>query len=355
MNIHQFLTSYSYGDAIGNEALEIRNYLRDQGHHSEIFALFYHPRYADQIINYLEYDRYSHKDNVVIYHFSIGSAVTKKFLRVPDKKAIIYHNITPYEFFLDYHRVLAKDCFKGRIELKSLKDKVDMAWGDSRYNEQELIDLGFKNTGVVPLVMNFEKFDRPMVPVLKELYDDGKTNILYVGRIIPNKKVEDIIKIFHLYQKGFNGDARLFIVGESRGFERYLFSLQDLVKKLHCRQVHFVGHVPDDELITYFKLARLYLHMSEHEGFCAPVPESFHLQIPVVAFNAGAVAETMAGGGMLVNRKDYLAVAALIDRILTDKKLKQDILDSQNKALQKYRKNRTGKILLEHIQKLANA
>ena len=203
MKVHQFLTSYSYGDAIGNEVLEIRNFLRSQGHESEIFALFYHPKYADQIINYLEYDRYSSPENIMIYHFSIGSPVTKKFLRAPDKKVIIYHNITPHEFFLDYHRVLAKDCYKGRIELKSLVGKVDLALGDSKYNESELKEAGFTNTGVVPLVMNFDKFKQPTVPVLKELFDDGKTNIIFVGRIIPNKKVEDVIKTFHFYQMNF--------------------------------------------------------------------------------------------------------------------------------------------------------
>src|SRR4030042_633887 len=119
MQVHQFLTSYSYGDAIGNEAFEIREYLRNQGFQSEIFALHYHPRYANQIINYKEYDAYSHTDNIVIFHFSIGSAVSKKFLRIPDKKVIIYHNITPYHFFLDFHRGLAKDCYKGRLEFKS--------------------------------------------------------------------------------------------------------------------------------------------------------------------------------------------------------------------------------------------
>ena len=158
MKVHQFLTSYSYGDAIGNEALEIRRFLRAEGYESEIFALFYHPRYANQIINYLEYDSYSEPGNVVIFHFSIGSPVTRKFLRIPDKKVIIYHNITPYEFFLDYHRVLAKECFKGRIELKNLVGKVDLALGDSAYNESELKEAGFPHTGVLPLVMDFEKF-----------------------------------------------------------------------------------------------------------------------------------------------------------------------------------------------------
>ncbi|MFC2156117.1 glycosyltransferase family 4 protein [Acidobacteriota bacterium] len=352
MKVHQFLTSYSYGDAIGNEAFEIRNFLREQGYESDIFALFYHPKYADQIINYLEYDRYSHEDNVVIFHFSIGSPVSKKFMRVPDKKVIIYHNITPHKFFLDYHRVLAKDCYKGRIELKSFAGKVDLALGDSKYNEQELKEVGFVSTGVLPLVMDFAKFSTETVPVLDELFNDGKTNILFVGRIIPNKKVEDVLKTFHLYQTHFNADSRLFVVGEYRGFERYLSALQNMAVKLGIKNLHFTGHIPDDELISYFKLAHLYLHMSEHEGFCAPVPESFYLDIPVVAFNAGAVQETMNNGGILINQKDHIRIAALMDHILTDTGLKQKIIASQREALKKYFKNQTGQILLKYLKEL---
>lgn len=350
LNIHQFLTSYSYGDAIGNEVLEIRNFLREKGHDSQVFAQYYHPRYADQIINYKEYNKYSKPENIIIYHFSIGSPVTKKFLQAPDRKVIIYHNITPHEFFLDYHRVLAKDCYKGRIELKSLVGKVDLALGDSAYNEKELIEAGFQHTGVLPLVMNFQKFDQPVVPVLKELFDDGKTNILFVGRIIPNKMVEDVIKAFHLYQKHFNPNSRLFLVGEYRGFERYHSALQNMVGQLQIKNVHFTGHIPNDELISYYKLANLYIHMSEHEGFCAPIPESFYLDIPVIAFNAGAVKETMNNGGILLNQKDFLQTAALIDKILTDPPLKQKILTSQQNALKKYFKNKTGQILLQHLK-----
>ena len=150
MKVHQFLTSYAYGDAIGNEALEIRDFLRANGIESEIFTLHFHPRYAHQVRNYLDYDRFSDPGNLVIYHFSIGSPVTKKFLRLADKKIIIYHNITPYHFFLDFHRVLAKDCFKGRLELKSLADKVDLALGDSEYNRGELVAAGFKRPASCP-------------------------------------------------------------------------------------------------------------------------------------------------------------------------------------------------------------
>jgi len=352
MEIHQFLTSYSYGDAIGNEALEIRNYLRENGYKSEIFALFYHPKYSNQIINYLEYDSHASEDNIVIYHFSIGSKITKKFLRIPDKKVIIYHNITPHEFFLDYHRILAKDCYKGRIELRSLSDKVDLALGDSFYNEKELKEAGFPKTGVLPLVMNFPKFNIEPVPVLKELFKDNKTNILYVGRIIPNKKIEDVIKTFHIYNKVFNKKSRLFIVGENRGFERYYSALINLVKTLDVKNIHFTGHIPEDELVSYFKLSDIYLHMSEHEGFCAPVPESFFLNIPVIAFDAGAVKETMNGGGLLLKKKKHLSTAALIDKIVNNDIFRNKLLKTQKDAVGKYFKNRTGKILLDYIREL---
>ena len=352
MNVHQFLTSYAYGDAIGNEALEIRDFLRRRRINSEIFALSYHPRYASQVRNYLEYDRYSSPDNTVIYHFSIASPVAKRFLRLGDKKVIIYHNITPYHHFLDFHRGLARECFKGRIELRSLADKVDLALGDSEFNRRELDETGYRKTGVLPLVIDFDKFKPAPLPVLKEIYADGKANLLYVGRIITHKKLEDVIKIFHLYQRYFNPRSRLFLVGEYRGFERYVAALQRLIQELRVQDVHLTGHIPFDEVVSYFKLSHLYLHMSEHEGFCAPVVESYHLGIPVVAFDAGAVAETMNNGGFLIQRKDHLGIAALIDRILTSPELQKRITAVQKKALRKYHQNRTGQILLDYLKQL---
>ena len=352
MNVHQFLTSYAYGDAIGNEALEIRNFLRNRGMQSEIFSLSFHPRYAHDVRNYLEYDRYSGPGNVALFHFSIGSPVTKKFLRLPDRKALIYHNITPYSYFLDYHRVLAKDCFKGRVELKSLADKVDLALGDSEYNRRELAEAGFPRTGVLPLLMNFAHLEEKVLPLFGELFNDGKTNLIYVGRIIPNKKIEDVIRVFHLFQRFFEPDSRLFLIGEYRGFERYLAALQNQIGMLKVKNVHFSGHVPLDELISYFKLSHLYLHMSDHEGFCAPILESFHIGIPVLACAVGAVSETMNGGGILLKNRNFLEIAALIDEVLHDREFRQRILDSQRRALEKYKIEKTGATLLEYLRRL---
>lgn len=353
MEIHQFATSLSYGDAISDEMLEIQKVLREAGYGSEIFTRFYDPRTAGLRRDYREYRKFSSPENIVVFHFSIGSPVSKMFFRVPDKKIMIYHNITPHEFFLDTHRILARECYKGRLELKLFVDKVDLALGDSEYNRRELEAAGYKRTGVLPILVNFAKFDRPGDPVTKRLFDDGKATVLYVGRLIPNKKFEDLIKVFFFYQKYFNPDSRLILAGDHRGLERYAAGLFELVEKLGLSNVHFTGHVEFAELRAYYEVASVYLSLSEHEGFGVPILEAFYQRIPVIGFAAGALEETMNGGGILLRKKDFLRTAALIDLLLTNAALREAVVRGELRALEKFSRENVRRILLEHIEGLS--
>lgn len=352
MEIHQFATSLTYGDAISNEMMEIRSMLRDEGYKSEIFIKFYDPRMAPFIRDYREYSKFSAPDNIVIFHFSIGSPVSKLFFRIPDKKIMIYHNITPYDFFLDYHRILTRECYKGRLEIKLFSDKTDLALGDSEFNRRELEKAGYPRTGVLPLLLDFSKFDRPGDSVIRNMYSNGKFTLLFVGRIIPNKKFEDIIKTFYFYKKYFNPDSQLILAGEYRGMERYLSALQELVKELELDDVIFTGHISFSELVAYFETADVYLSMSEHEGFGVPLLEAFYKRIPVVAFAAGAVEETMNGGGLLLQQKNFPAAAAVIARLQQDQSFHNRIVESQAQALTKYKRDNVSRILMQHVEKV---
>jgi glycosyltransferase involved in cell wall biosynthesis len=353
MEIHQFATSLSYGDAISDEMLEIQKVLREKGYTSEIFIRFYEPRMAGHIKDFREYTQYSARDNIVIFHFSIGSPVSKMFFRIPDRKIMIYHNITPYEYFLDTHRILSRECYKGRLEIKLFVDKVDLALGDSEFNRQELEHFGYSNTGVLPLLMNLPKFDQAGDPVVRKIFDDAKWTILYVGRVIPNKKFEDVIKVFNFYKTNFNPNSQLILAGDYRGMERYYASLQQLVDDLELRDVYLTGHVEFAELVSYFKLADVYLSMSEHEGFGVPLIEAFYNQIPVVAFAAGAVEETMNGGGVILRYKDFFRTAALLHQLQNNKGFRTKIISSQNEALKKYERRNVAKILMKHIERVS--
>lgn len=355
MNIHQFAASLTYGDAISNEIMEIQKVLRKHGHNSEIFIRFYDPRMAKYIHDYKEYRKFSSPDNVVIFHFSIGSPVSKLFFRIPDKRIMIYHNITPHVHFLDSHRILTRECYKGRLELNLFVDKVDLALGDSEFNRQELDQVGYSPTGVLPLILDLSKFDHPGDPVVRQIYDTGKTTILFVGRIIPNKKFEDVIKCFYFYNKFFNSNSQLILAGDYRGMERYYAGLQELVLKLDLKDVFFTGHISFPELVAYYDLADSYLSMSEHEGFGVPLLESFYKQVPVVAYAAGAVEETLNGGGILIHQKDFFAIAAILDRIHTDASLRKKLMAAQQTALQKYQIENISQILFEHIDKVSQS
>lgn len=353
MEIHQFATSLSYGDAISDEMLEIQKILREEGYKSEIFIKFYDPRMARHIRDFREYKKFSSPQNVVIFHFSIGSPVSKMFFRIPDKKIMIYHNITPHDFFIDYHRVLTRECYKGRLEIKLFVDKVDLALGDSEFNRKELERIGYPHTGVLPLLLDFSKFDEEGDPVIRDVFSNGKTTILFVGRLIPNKKFEDIIKAFYFYKKYFNPHSQLILVGDYRGLERYYASLQDLISKLGISDVHFSGHVEFSELVSFFRLAHIYLSFSEHEGFGAPLLEAFYMRMPVVAYAAGAVEETMNKGGILLFKKDFFKTAVLLDKITRDKTLRENLIDSQLSALKKYKIENISSILLRHIERVS--
>src|SRR4029079_5010138 len=156
-------------------------------------------------------------------------------------------------------------------------------------------------------------------------FDDEWTNIQFVGRVIANKKIEDLIIWFHTYQTVFNPRSRLLIVGAQSGFERYLASLYQLVGTLGTSQVHFAGHVSDEELVAFYEVADLFLCASEHEGFCVPLVEAFSEQVPVLADAATAVPSTMDGAGVLFEDRDPLHVATLIDAVVSDRDLQDRV------------------------------
>jgi len=198
--------------------------------------------------------------------------------------------------------------------------------------------------------MDLTKFDRPGDPITRGVLGDGKANILFVGRLIPNKKFEDLIKTFYFYKKYFNPASRLILAGDHRGLDRYLSAILDLIGRLGLQDVHLTGHVDFAELLAFYEIADIYLSLSEHEGFGVPLLEAFHKRIPVVGFDAGAVAETMNGGGVVVAKKDFLRLAALIDVLVKDRELRRRVVEGQLEALRKFSRENVSLTLLDHVE-----
>ena len=331
--VHQVLATLGYGDAIGHEVLGIQRVLRAAGYDSEIFVETADTRLEDLTYDYRDLVDASHPDNLLIHHFSIGSRASRVAYALPDRMALVYHNITPPEYFVGVHKQLVELCWKGRRELKAYVDRCDLALGDSEFNRQELDALGFPDTGVLPVVPDFSHLAGTPDWRVAGQFDDERTNILFVGRMIPNKRIENVIRIFHAYRTRFNPRSRLLLVGSHGGFEKYLTMLHQLVATLGTPDVHFSGHVSNEELTAYYDVADLFLCASEHEGFCVPLVEAFHMRVPVVALAATAVPATLDGGGVLYEDRDPHHVAALVDAVLSDQAIADNVLAAQDAAL----------------------
>lgn len=350
--VHQLSVSASYGDAIGNEVLQIRDALRAAGYESDIFVELVDPRMASQVRPYQEYREISSPDNIALLHYSIGSKVSAMAREIEDRLVLVYHNITPAEWFAPYSFSIARDCADGRLELASLRERCALGLGDSEYNRRELQDLGFEPTGVLPLLLDLGVFDGEPDPIVMERFDDGRPNLLFVGRVVPNKCFEDLLRVLAYYQRCIDHRARLLIVGEHRTFSPYYDALQALASRLRLDEVHFVGHVTQAELNAYYRVASAFVCMSEHEGYCVPLFEAMHHGLPVFAYAAAAIPHSTGEGVLLLQDKDPALVAETIAAVLADGDTLAAMLARQRRALASVDSKHVVAKLLEYLRGL---
>jgi len=350
--VHQVLATLGYGDAIGNEVLGIQRVLRGAGYESDIYVETADRRLENLTIDYLDMVGAIGPEDVLFHHFSIGSRASRTAYALPGRMALVYHNITPPEYFVGIHKELVKLCFRGRRELTAYVNRCDVALGDSEFNRQELDALGFHNTGVLPVVPDFAHLDVTPSQAVAEPFDNGWTNVMFVGRVIPNKRFETVIRAFHVYRTRHNPRSRLLLVGSYSGFELYLAALQGLVARLGTPDVHFLGHVSNEDLTALYDVADLFLCASEHEGFCVPLIEAFHKQVPVLAYAATAVPATMDGGGVLYDTTDPFEIARLMDAVLESPDVEEAVIASQDAALQRLLARDFGGTLLRYVDRL---
>jgi len=355
VQVHQILPSISYGDAISNHALEIRAILKSWGYKSEIYAQHIHPKLVHVTKSYTEYEKLSSSENILIFHFSIGSDVSRFVKTLPDKKILIYHNITPYNYFLGINDTLVHLLRTGRKELSEYAGITDLALGDSEYNRKELEGIGFKNTGVLPIIVDFEKYNQEPDKKILNKFEDDHTNFIFVGRLSPNKKQEDVIKVFYYYNKCIDQNSRLFLVGSYTGTEKYYAKLQKLVKRLNLEQnIYIPGHVDFKELLAYYKLSDVFISMSEHEGFCVPLLESMHLGLPIIAYSSSAIPYTLNGSGILIGEKRYEDIAELAHILVKNGKIRDKIVEKQMLQLKQFEKPKIEAMLKKYIEEVIN-
>lgn len=352
MKIVQIVPNALYGDAVSNDILALDAVLKKNGFDAEIYASVIDDRIKERVKCFDMIGELNSED-ILIYHMATASPMTEYVKNQNCKKVLRYHNITPPKFFYKYNQVAAEACYRGIQEVKGLKDCFDICVPDSEFNASDLRDYGYNGEIYpLPIMIPFEDYKKDIDVDIYDKYNDGKTNILFVGRFAPNKKWEDVISAFAMYQRYWNSSSRLIMVGKYDVHDPYYKALAEYVKLLKIRNAVFTGHIGFDGILACYKVANLFLCLSEHEGFCVPLIEAMIFKKPIIAYGACAVPETMGIGTMVIQDKKPAEVAGFINRVITDYELSEDLVRHQNDRLRDFRPETVEKQFIDIIRNL---
>ena len=355
MVVNQWVPAAHKGDAIGDSARKVRDMLRAAGHEADLFALTIDEALQGDVRPFA--DPAARGGHLTIFHFALPSPMTEAFASLRGRRVLQYHNITPAAFFAPYDPGLFRLAALGRSELKTLVGRVDLALGDSEFNRSELEEMGFAPTGVLPIAVNTERLTgAARRPALEQILSDGLINILFVGRIVPNKKIEDHIRLAEMYKRYVDSYYRFIFVGRYDGIPRYYAQIRALIAQYEMLpdRFWFTGPVPDEDLAAFYRWSDAYVSLSEHEGFCVPLVEAMAADVPVVAYAAGAVPETLGGAGLLFQPKDLEVAAELLGSVVYDRQVRDGVLDGQRRRLQDFAPARIEQKLKETLAPFAS-
>jgi glycosyltransferase involved in cell wall biosynthesis len=333
--VHQIIHRLAWGDATSNHARLLRGLLRGWGIHSEIYVLSCETSLSGECRPLGAFQPGPRA--WLIYQYSLDSPLTEFALAHADRAWLSYHNVTPAHFFAPFDPSFAGRVARARRNLEGLAGLAG-ALSVSHYNCQELSELGFSRVCYLPLLFSLEGLrasaESPAGRRLRARLEDGGPTILFVGRVSPNKRFEDLIRAFYYYHTLVEPGARLLLVGASP-HGAYQAYLDMLVESLGLAEsVVFAGRVAEaDGFGAYYRAADVFLCLSEHEGFGVPLVESMQFDVPVVAYKAGAVPETLGDSGILVTEKRYDVIGELLYCLVSDPGLREQVIRKQRERL----------------------
>lgn len=334
MIVNQWVPAAHKGDAIGDSARRVRGLLRQMGHQSDLFALTIDDDLVDDVRPFA--DPAARQGDVTIFHYALPSPMTEAFAALPHGRVLQYHNVTPAHFFAPYHTGIFRLAQLGRAEVATLAGRTDAALGDSEFNRRELEGMGFDHTGVFPIAIDVERITAaPRRPALEQVLTDGPLNFLFVGRIVPNKKIEDHIRLAEVYKRYVDVNYRFIFVGKTDGVPRYYNLIRALIAEFQmpADRFWFTGPVPDEDLAAFYRTASVYLSLSEHEGFCVPLLEAMAADVPVLAYASTAIPDTLGGAGVQFHPKDLELAAELLGELAYNDEMRAAVIAGQRARL----------------------
>lgn len=311
-------------DAVTTQAFEYRSAFARWGMEGDIHAALIEPavRASVQPLSELQ----ASPDDLLLFHYSAYAPRLEPLLEWPQRKLLVYHNVTPAEWLWEEQPHVATLCALGRDHLPRWAHAVDVAAAVSEYNAAELRAAGARDVRVVPIVMHPERVQKNDASSA-----GGSARVLSVGRLAPHKRPELVLRVFDLYRSACDPDARLDMVGEPLSP-----AYGERLRELAGPGVHIHGRIEQEQLNALWSDASVLLTLSEHEGFCVPLLEAFATGTPVIARPVGGMPEVGGRAVLWTTDRDLAVIAELVDIAVRDQDLRATLIERGQKQLDKY-------------------
>lgn len=275
-------------------------------------------------------------------------------LAKPCKYILTVHDLS-YYLYPESLTVATRLYFKFFLP-HSLK-KADKIIADSQSTKKDLIRL-FKTPedkiNVIYLGIDKEIYalkNKSLLAQVRHKYNLPEKFILFIGMLSPRKNLPRMLNAFNILKK--KGYPHKFVVVGAKG---WLYeSIFANVKKQNLQdEVIFTGYVPDAELPAFYKLADLFLFTTLYEGFGLPILEAMASGCPVVTSTTSSMPEVAGDAALLVDPKNVGEIAKAMENILTNKKLKQELIRAGSRQIKKFSWKKTAEetlYLYNHLLK----
>lgn len=344
MRVSQVLCAAGPVDAVTNQGLACRALFSGWGWSGADYAAVLAPGLPRGSIRPL-HELEPADEEILLLHYSGYARGLERLFEPSRRSLLISHNITPARYFWAHQPVEGVRCELARGQLADLAGAVTALAGVSEYNARELEEMSSRSADVIPVLFDRNRLGAPAGDPA------GPPKILFVGRLVPHKRQDLVIRAFAAYRAEVP-DARLVLVGVPLSPEFGAW-LQALAEELAPGAVSIETDISPGRLAEHYRSAHAFLCLSEHEGFCIPLLEAFHFGVPVIARDAGAIGEVLGAAGVLVGAQDNLqTVAELLKLVVSDQELRAELRDRGRRRLEAYDLARSAGRLREALSAL---
>jgi len=352
MRVVQIMEALDVGDGVSLDVLQLQEMLTELGVENELYSRYW----ADGVAQYTTpIDQYEpREEDLRICHYTGCGSILDEMRNLPGKTVVRYHNVTPPSFFAGVNPQACESCQQALEKIRESIGWFEGYWADSGFNAEDLIRYGAdsRSIDVLPILLDTVRLDATAVDASLEAELDGQEYVLFVGRVAPNKCFEDILSAFDCYCRYYDSDTKLILAGNTAHSEEYTKEIRRQIAAMsEPERVIMTGKISDEKLCTLYRHASAFLCMSEHEGFCIPLLEAQHFDIPVLAYASCAVPHTVGKGGVLLYRKDPVLTADLLESLLHDKDLRGEDIMAQRDNVELYSRRAIRARLAELLKK----